>query len=458
MKTFFANLRLPLSRGESDVITFLGKHFSFFDSEIEKLLNGECCEGIFPPRISAELKDKRGFIRRFSGTILESLKLHHAGKILDAHSIFYSIMDEIQGNLLISDIRGFVVPNRFFRIRPERVNGRKELFHIPFEKITKVKAYRYSVAGFPCLYLAGGPSDTPLSLCWIECGMPYAFSWSEYKLVDNTGPIPLINLTLSPFVSAINAQDFLTSALNHEPIDDIVIKMITSYPLMAACSLIVEDKNQNFTPEYIIPQMLLGWIRRSNKIRGVAYFSCSSIPTAKLYNAFNIALPPSQPTNVGYCEKLKNEFLLSKPKFIEISDVFIKLKDNYEQVRNFRDWLKVIYQNDIPLDTIQEIISLCDSFILLYESVSNKKKLELTWAHQYIETLSLVSNRLAGNKYFELMIEQARLISPDSDQGIEKCSDIWGKFKALRLKIIDFWNFDIKHFETSTTDFCYIDK
>jgi hypothetical protein len=378
--------------------------------------------------------------------------------MVEAYSIFDRMMDEIQDNLVITDIRGIGVNNQFFRIRPEKVSERKELFHIPFDKITKVKAYRYSVAGFPCLYLAGGPCDTPLSLCWTECGMPYSFSWSEYKLADNTVQIPLIDLTLSPFASAINSQHLVTSALNHDPNNDFVIKMITTYPLMAACSLVVEEKSQNFTPEYVIPQILLGWIRRSTKIRGVAYFSCSSLPDAKLYNAFNIALPPSKSTYVGYCEKLISEFLLSKPEFTDISDIFLSLRNNYIEVKSFRNWLKVIYSNHLAIDTIREMLSVCDSFILLYETVINKNNFELCWAHQYIETLSLVSNRMAANKYFELMVEQAKLFSPDSDQNIEKCSDIWDKFNAVRLKIFDFWNFDIKHFETSTTDFCFIDK
>lgn len=456
IKTFFFKLRLPLSRGESDVITFLNNHFSFFDSEIEKLLYSKDFDKIFPPRFYTELRDKRESIRQFSNAILESLRLYLDGRMVEAYGIFDGMMDKIQDNVVITDIKGVGVINQFFRIRQEKVSERRELFHIPFDKITRVKAYRYSVAGFPCLYLAGGPCDTPLSLCWTECGMPHSFSWVEYKLADSTLKIPLIDLTLSPFASAINSQNLVTSALNREPIDDFLIKMVTTYPLMAACSLVVEDKNQNFIPEYIIPQMLLGWVRKSEKIRGIAYFSCSNEPSAKIINAFNIALPPSKSINVGYCEKLKKEFLLSNPEFIDISNIFLTLRDNYVDVKSFRNWLKVIYSNHLAIDTIREMLSVCDSFILLYETIINRKKLELCWAHQYIETLNLVSNRMAEDKYCELMVEQAKLFCPNSDENNEVCSDIWDKFKVIKSRMSDFWNFDIKQFKANATDFQYV--
>jgi hypothetical protein len=456
MKTFFFNLRLPLSRGESDVITFLDKHFSFFDSEIEKLLYSKDVDKIFPPRFYTELRDKKESIRQFSDAILESLRLYLDGRMVEAYSIFDGMMDKIQDNIVITDIKGVGVINQFFRIRPEKVSERRELFHIPFDKITRVKAYRYSVAGFPCLYLAGGPCDTPLSLCWTECGMPHSFTWVEYKLADSTLKIPLIDLTLSPFASAINSQHLVTSALNHKPINDFLIKMVTTYPLMAACSLVIEDKNQNFIPEYVIPQMLLGWVRKNDKIRGIAYFSCSSEPSAKLINAFNIALPPSKSTNVGYCKKLQKEFLLSKPELIDISDIFLTLRNNYLDVKSFRDWLKAIYSNYLAIDSIREMLSICDSFILLYETVINRKKLELSWAHQYIETLNLVSIRMADKKYFDLMVEQAELFLPNSVETFEKCSEIWDKFKVIKSEMSDFWDFDIKQFRANATDFQYV--
>lgn len=455
MKTFFRNLRLPLKREEKDVLAFLDGHFSRFDNELDALINARSDNSVFNEQIYAELIEKRVTIKGFCKSIIDSLEFYRNGKILEAHCTFESIMNDLQDSLVSSDIRGHGILNRYFRIRPDKGDERKDLFHIPFDEVTKVKAYRFSVAGFPCLYLSGGPAG--LSLSWFECGMPDKFYWSEFKLDNGVAPLYLIDLTLSPFVSALNSQRLITSTLNQMPIKDFIVRMILSYPLMAACSLSVSNKNQNFIPEYIIPQMLLGWIRKSDKFRGVAYFTCSSSKQVKLYNAFNIALPPSNATNKGHCERLKNEFKLSQPRLVDLSDIFKDLSQNYEKIKNYRDWLEEAFQNELAIETIREIISVCDSFLQLFKKIRDKKMRDIEWAYQYIETLSLVSQRIKEDKYRELMIEQARLFSYDTDHSIRLCSTILDEFKSIQDLTNDFRDFDIKYFDISSSVFCFID-
>ena len=292
--------------------------------------------------------------------------------------------------------------NRFFRIRPDKWDYRKDLFHIPFDQINKIKAYRYSIAGFPCLYMCGGNGGMAgLSLCWFECGVPAKFSWSEYAIDDSSGPFFLLDLTISPFTSALNAVNEFVSALNHTQDPSFIVKMITTYPLMAACSLIVEDKNQNFLPEYIIPQMLLSWVRKNENIRGIAYISCSNAQWARYYNAFNVVLPPKKAAKKGHCEKLKKEFKLSQPEFVELSKIFSNREQTFGKVKIYRDKLRNLYVLHFPIETFALIISICDSFLEIYERILNNKVQDIAFVYQLFDTLSKVARSLIGEKFIE---------------------------------------------------------
>ena len=46
-----------------------------------------------------------------------------------------------------------------------------------------------------------------------------------------------------------------------------------TWPLIASCSIQVNDYTDNFKPEYIIPQFLLQWARDNKEIDGIRYSS-----------------------------------------------------------------------------------------------------------------------------------------------------------------------------------------
>lgn len=72
--------------------------------------------------------------------------------------------------------------DRFFRIRavgsPNKdiEDNAEELFHIPITKRQLISNERFSLSGFPTLYLA-----TALPLAWQECGYPDKYYWSEFR-------------------------------------------------------------------------------------------------------------------------------------------------------------------------------------------------------------------------------------------------------------------------------------
>jgi hypothetical protein len=122
------------------------------------------------------------------------------------------------------------------------------------------------------------------------------------------------------------------------------MKYIATYPLLAACSLTVVNKNEPFIPEYIIPQMLLLWVHNNNRFRGIKYFSCSWMDEARKYNAFNVVLPPKNISDNTHCSQLKAEFKLTKPDFVDVSHltsadekaITIMLKPNKREKAEFK--------------------------------------------------------------------------------------------------------------------------
>ncbi len=456
---FFQHLRLPLRKEGKDLLTFLCEHFLKFDEELGILLDEKSNDTY--KQIYDELREKRGSIKDFSQALLDSLEYYRNGNILDAHLVFENKMDEMQDNLLGSETRSG--GNKFYRIRPDKGNERKDLFHIPFDEAAKVKAYRYSVAGFPCLYLAGSKYvDTALSLSWFECGMPDEFYWSEFKIDKTVDPLYLIDFTETPFFGAKNPNDVITSALNNSPINEFIIKMITTYPLMAACSFVVEEKSQNFIPEYIIPQMLLGWVRKNRKYRGVAYFSCSAIKAARTYDAFNIALPPVEVMANGHCHKLKWNFKLSKPQKIDVSNIYKSLEKYYLQINSSYGKIYKAYQ-EFGFASLVDAKSICEHFLSIYPIVRDKKLQNIELAYQTIKTLNDFAQRVVEFKdsYRCLMAKQfedcnlenrklANLMWDESWMDIVEMRDTLGKFRNINLKKFDT--------TTNADDFQYIDS
>lgn len=89
-------------------------------------------------------------------------------------------------------------------------------------------------------------------------------------------------------------------------------------------------KNDPFAAEYIIPQLLMQWVRneiRSNKgdeydqLVGIRYFSCASVKASNM--GFNYVFPTSgqqKSAELPYCSVLTRSFRLTNPVYIHEYD------------------------------------------------------------------------------------------------------------------------------------------
>lgn len=248
-------------------------------------------------------------------------------------------------NQLVDDYEAETPP--LFRVTTVPDNKpypRERIFHTPYDMRAKVSTSRYSIAGFPSLYLG-----TSLELCCEEIHLnPYqsyglAGVFRPAKPLRQVGPeIEMLELSVKP-------QDFLETQVwendtphrrerrrgNHDGelwLKDKAVQeaYVLWYPLIAACSYIRVNKADPFAAEYIIPQLLMQWVRsqmRENlqqgggKLVGIRYFSCASVRASRM--GVNYVFPTSGGWRSGkgpYCPVLAKAFRVSKPVYIHEFD------------------------------------------------------------------------------------------------------------------------------------------
>ena len=101
---------------------------------------------------------------------------------------------------------------------------------------------------------------------------------------------------------------------------------LIGWPLVAACSVKVANRDSPFKPEYIIPQLLLQIIRDEGRLHGIR-FSSTHINRDKvdLEGTFvNLAIPVKDDADIGYCNSMKGMFQATDPVPWEITEVFLK--------------------------------------------------------------------------------------------------------------------------------------
>lgn len=248
------------------------------------------------------------------------------------------------------------------RLKEEKSFKEKDLFHVPFDKRGSVTTKRYSVPGYPCLYL--GKS---IYVCWEEMRRPAlsSFATSAFKAQED---IVLLDLRLK---KQMHTKDDCMMYL----------KML---PIILACSLSVANDHDNFKPEYILPQLLLHIIVVKNQegrdnimqqenvqIGGINYTSSTvnnefefinnlNSNTFKLADCFVIPVKILYGTKSKYCADLCRKFSVTKPKYYE--NEFIK--DSLAFTREYVSTL--IYKNGKLVDSANRDMMKYDASYFSY--------------------------------------------------------------------------------------------
>lgn len=228
-----------------------------FDKAVTDLFNSytslfKCC-GSTVHRAVKDVCDK----------IIKSIKEYLDGFPATAFNTFSKVMNKaMEHPLRIYQKTGYVSEEflELYRIRQtneNRVYKRREIFHVPYSARSKVKSCRYSIAGYPSLYLS-----TNLELCVHETknvNSNYTIA-SLFKLDRNyqnhLTDIKVIELAVKPqsFFNEDGLKNFNELNLQSATLQDYYCLW---YPIIAACSFIRANKDDHFAPEYIIPQLLM---------------------------------------------------------------------------------------------------------------------------------------------------------------------------------------------------------
>lgn len=291
-------------------------------------------------------------LKKINKTLLESLENYLNGFPAQAFKSFERLMKRLERTPLKTYAKSvdeqlqtpyYKDPLNLYRVTYVNENipyGRERVFHTPYFLRSKVSTSRYSIAGFPSLYLG-----TSLELCCEEVNVnPYEqFALaSRFQLERN---FRYNNTEIKVIELAIKPQDFISENIEHDMnihgnsrvVGEVLLRKselrsayLLWYPLIAACSFIRADKKSPFSAEYIIPQLLMQWIRTEistpkkefNRLIGIRYFSCASIKASNM--GFNYVFPASgKKTHNSFCPTLVNSFKLTKPYFLhEFSDIY----------------------------------------------------------------------------------------------------------------------------------------
>ncbi|SKB81972.1 RES domain-containing protein [Soonwooa buanensis] len=271
----------------------------FLNNQLEEYLN--LIKDIHPHEVAiVGMKNKINFRtiysiqKQFVNGIKETIDLYFDGQPANSYQKFDEILSErIKKYGKFLNEQEINAEENYYRIRIKSENYPLkpfEMFHIPFEYRGKVTTQRYSIPGFPSLYLANN-----LYLAWEELNRPNLENFQAIRL-QNKKKFKVLDLTSS------NVQE--------GKIDNFFYKYLMTWPLIIACSLRVADYSNIFKPEYIMPQILLQWIRNSKSLDGILY-SSTHLDNKKIIQEnkiFNLVLPVKENKDKGFCSHLTSLF------------------------------------------------------------------------------------------------------------------------------------------------------
>lgn len=313
-----------LKRNEKSMVDFLSNNFELYLEDLRKanvpeknlLVGKEMCR---------KVDDIIDDIENNTQEIINVLKMYRLGNIVDASIKFFSIVEKMKPYLMFSYTGNFH-KDSYFRIR--KVNEeqekfeRNEMFHIPLSKNHLIGTERYSMPGYPCLYLA-----TQIELCWYECSQPNKFYISKFDIPDEEdNTLKLIDFSQKLFDLKYSFICWFNNEKDKDKVRNYLLKYLYTYPLRAACSVTVEYRNGRFKEEYVIPQLLLQWIRKDKDFYGVKYESCNSSDEVRRIEWYNLVLLTKDFDKDGYDKFLRNNVKISIPHFEK--NALVKSKDS----------------------------------------------------------------------------------------------------------------------------------
>lgn len=438
-----------LNREGKTVSECLDIHFKKYINDLKECI--ELNNGFIDKEFNHKLSGKIEFIENICTRIVEVSKDYRNGKIKDSFVKSEKVFEDIS-QYFFTHYNSYI-DNRYYRIRKgnfainDNEDSKKKkanLFHIKDIDRRFINSYRYSILGFPCLYLAEG-----FELACFECGMPSEFSYCQMRLESNK--FKIIDFSERPHelrVYIVNALSNANSEEDKERAYTILLNYIITYPIAIACSLKVENRGDVFVEEYVLPQMLMQWIKNSNDYDGVRYKSSLKTTLVDGFGANNIVLAVKKFREDGLDEKLTNSIEVSDIGYFDVRNYFIKFKDYLSELENYK--LKISKSSDIIIGSVlhreyrSDIITLCNGINVIYTSLIKGNYINIDLIYHQINCLWYYIERIKKSKE-DICKKISTTINTNSElyRGVDKDnilniiqSDI-DEFANITLKIVN---------------------
>lgn len=201
-------------------LTSMWEEFTFFASRLRPSIQNKC-DNV-----------KKIITTYLTGDIKGSIELLERNIIYDKALQYYIKYDYLKSDGYYYRLRSIDKADDKRKPQPYEPLA---LFHMPFELRGRVSTNRYSIPGYPCLYL--GKS---IYVCWEEMRRKDINAYAVVAM-QCAKDIRLLDLRLTrKFHTSADCKAFLTML-----------------PLIIACGMQVNNDEDQFKPEYILPQLLL---------------------------------------------------------------------------------------------------------------------------------------------------------------------------------------------------------
>lgn len=323
------NHSLPLYRNNQPIVDLLKNKYRQIYSELCKSVSGEFPND-FPNMFYKELKEQiLPLYRDLCIVIVEIFERLKKNPTIDS-SRFNEMMERLfhAEALRILEIEDGLM----CRIRQgDGLFERKDLFHIPNKDRKKAPPQRYSRRNDLCLYLSLFPglrlsANEMVLLSWQECNTPSRFYASFFMAQKK---LYFLHLAKKG-TSYLYEYDHAIDPKKKDDRENAIKQYLYTLPLRLACSIENSDKGNHdeVTDEvYLIPQMLMDWVKRRSRLHGIAYRSSLSNRNVKNYWSYNLAMPVRNPdADDGYDIELKQIFKVSQPIKCDIAGYIDELE------------------------------------------------------------------------------------------------------------------------------------
>ena len=354
-------VELPRRRGEKDFEEFITELFENYVNAIDQQIgNDDITKGIQKSRQS--IIDICESVKRAISEYLEGFPSKAFSSLKDA--IENETVKKCFETLYSGDLSKSA--RNFYRMRTvdnqKKGFSKEEMFHIPFESRHLVRTQRYSIPGLPCLYLGAS-----VYVCWEELGQPDCSKIQVSRLeMEPNRNIKILDFGYrhAHMAAMINGEGRNIESWQ----ENLAFAYAVCWPIIAACSIVVKEKKSPFKVEYIVPQLIMQWLKTNKEgYHGIRYFSMNIdkyLGSPRLFQ--NFAFPVVEKSETGFCNFLKGSFKITEAVSLQntkADDVLLNYDNMPEGKIQLNDKSKKEYR-DTDLGKIEAVLNGKDTFTM----------------------------------------------------------------------------------------------